>query len=46
MNIPFKCNNNSEEDGAVEDDVINRVEKLREKYGIDFTVIREWPLEL
>ena len=46
MNIPFKSNNNSEEDGAVEDDVVDRVEKLWEKYGIELTVIWEGPLEL
>jgi hypothetical protein len=46
MYIPFKRDNNSEEDRAVEDDVIDRVEKLWEKYCIEFTVIGEGPLEL
>ena len=46
MNIPFKSNNNSEEDGAIEDDVIDRVDELGEEDGIHLTVVGERPLEL
>ena len=44
--IPFIGNNNSEEDGAVEDDVIDRVDELGEEDGIHLTVVGERPLEL
>ena len=43
--IPFICNDNGEEDGTVEDDIIDRVEKLGEDDGVQFTVVVKWPLE-
>ena len=42
---PFISNDNCEEDGTVEDDVIDRVEELGEDDGIDFTVKCKWPLK-
>ena len=43
--IPFIGNDNSEEDRAVEDDVIDRVEELGEEDGVQLTVIGEGPLK-
>ena len=43
--LPFICNDNGEEDGTVEDDIIERVEKLGEEDGIPLTVEVKRPLE-
>ena len=43
--IPLIGNDNSEEDGAVEDDVVGREENLRKQDGVEFTVVGKWPLE-
>ena len=45
-NLPFKGNNYGEEDGVVEDDVVERIKNLREKDCINLTVEGERPLEL
>ena len=45
LTLPFVGNDNGEKDGAVEDDAVDRVEKLREEDGIELTVIGERPLE-
>ena len=42
---PFKGDDNCEEDGTVEDDVVERVDNLWEEDGIHLTVVIEWPLE-
>ena len=42
---PFIGNDDGEEDRTVEDDVVERVEDLWEEDGIDFRVVREWPLK-
>ena len=43
MFTPFICNDNGEEDGTVEDDIIDRIEKPGEDDGVQFTVVVKWP---
>jgi len=43
--VSFKGNNNCEKDRAVEDDVVDRVEKFRKDDGIELTVIVKWPFK-
>ena len=43
--LPFKCNDNSDEDGATDRNVIERVEKLWEEESIELASVREWPVE-
>ena len=42
---PFIGNDDGEEDRTDEDDIVERVEDLWEEDGIDFRVVREWPLK-
>ena len=43
--IPFISNDNGEEDGTVEDDVIHRKQKLGENNGVQFTIVGKRPPE-
>ena len=43
--LPFKGDDNSDEDRTTDRDVIKRVEKLGEDESVDLTRIREGPVE-
>ena len=43
--VPLVSNDDGEEDGGIEDDVVEGEEELGEDDGIQFTVVRKWPLE-